>query len=93
MRPETHISVTPFDGKRISFDYGALDVVMFVNVLHHTEDPKILLAEARRVTCRAVVPKGHTRDGLLAGPTLRFMDGVGNATGIPLPYNYWPERR
>lgn len=32
--------------------------------------------------------------GLLAGPTLRFMDWVGNAPhGIPLPYNYWPERR
>ncbi len=94
LRPETHIPVTRFDGKRIPFDDGAFDVVMFVDVLHHTEDPEILLAEARRVASRAVVLKDHTRDGFLAGPTLRFMDWVGNAPhGIPLPYNYWPERR
>ncbi len=94
LRPETHIPVTQFDGQRIPFDDGAFDVVMFVDVLHHTEDPEILLAEARRVAKRAVVLKDHTRDGLLAGPTLRFMDWVGNAPhGIPLPYNYWPERR
>lgn len=94
VRPETHIPVTPFDGKRIPFDDGAFDVVMFVDVLHHTEDPEILLAEARRVAKLAVVLKDHTRDGFLAGPTLRFMDWVGNAPhGIPLPYNYWPERR
>ncbi len=94
LRPETHIPVTQFDGKRIPFDDGAFDVVMFVDVLHHTEDPEILLAEACRVANRAVVLKDHTRDGFLAGPTLRFMDWVGNAPhGIPLPYNYWPERR
>ena len=94
VRPETHIPVTQFDGKRIPFDDNAFDVVMFVDVLHHTEDPEILLTEARRVANRAVVLKDHTRDGFLAGPTLRFMDWVGNAPhGIPLPYNYWPERR
>ena len=94
VRPQTHIPVSAFDGKRIPFEDGAFDIVMFVDVLHHTEDPAILLAEARRVARRAVVLKDHTRDGLLAGPTLRFMDWVGNAPhGIPLPYNYWPERR
>lgn len=52
------------------------------------------LSGARRVARQTVVLKDHTRDGLLAGPTLRFMDWVGNAPhGIPLPYNYWPERR
>ncbi len=88
VRPETHVPVTPFDGNRISFD-----VVMFVDILHHTEDPETLLAEARRVASQAVVLKDHTRDGIRAGSTLRFMDGVGNAPhGIPLPYNCWPER-
>ncbi len=94
VRPETHIPVTQFDGQHIPFDDGSFDVVMFVDVLHHTQDPAILLAEARRVARQTVVLKDHTRDGLLAGPTLRFMDWVGNAPhGIPLPYNYWPERR
>ncbi len=94
VRSQTHIPVAAFDGKRIPFEDGAFDIVMFVDVLHHTDDPETLLREARRVARRAVVLKDHTRDGLLAGPTLRFMDWVGNAPhGIPLPYNYWPERR
>lgn len=94
VRPETHIPVTQFDGKHIPFEDDSFDVVMFVDVLHHTDDPEILLAEARRVARAAVVLKDHTRDGVLAGPTLRFMDWVGNAPhGIPLPYNYWPEQR
>jgi hypothetical protein len=54
----------------------------------------VLLREAARVARRAVVIKDHTLDGLLAGPTLRFMDHVGNARhGVALPYNYWPRRR
>jgi len=94
VRPHTHIPVTPFDGTCIPFADNGFDIVMFVDVLHHTEDPEVLLREARRVARKAVVLKDHTRDGLLAGATLRFMDWVGNAPhGIPLPYNYWPERR
>ncbi|MCH9011860.1 MAG: class I SAM-dependent methyltransferase [Proteobacteria bacterium] len=94
VRSRTHIPVAAFDGKRIPFEDGAFDIVMFVDVLHHTDDPETLLREARRVARQTVVLKDHTRDGLLAGPTLRFMDWVGNAPhGIPLPYNYWPERR
>ncbi len=82
VRPQTQIPVTAFD------------VVMFVAVLDHTDDPESLLREAGRVARRAVVLKDHTRDGVFAGPTLRFMDWVGKAPhGIPLPYNYWPERR
>ncbi len=30
----------------------------------------------------------------MAGPTLRFLDWVGNARhGVVLPYNYWPQQR
>ncbi len=94
VRPQTQIPVTAFDGAHIPFKDGSFDVVMFVDVLHHTDDPESLLHEARRVAREAVVLKDHTRDGILAGPTLRFMDWFGNAPhGIPLPYNYWPERR
>lgn len=91
VRPKTHIPVTPFDGQHLPFADASFDIVQFVDVLHHTDDPLVLLREATRVSRQGIVLKDHGRDGLLAGPTLRFMDWVGNAHhGVVLPYNYWP---
>jgi SAM-dependent methyltransferase len=93
-RPAARIPVTPYDGETIPFADKSFDVVQFVDVLHHTLDPHALLREARRVARRAIVLKDHGCDGILAGPTLRFMDWAGNAHhGVALPYNYWPARR
>lgn len=90
VRPNTEVPVAPFDGTTIPLDDGSVDAVMFVDVLHHTPDPMVLLREANRVARRCVVIKDHTREGVLAGPTLRLMDRVGNARhGVALPYNYW----
>lgn len=94
VREGTPIPVRPFDGRTIPAADASVDAVLFVDVLHHTDDPTVLLREAARVARRAILIKDHTRDGLLAGPTLRFMDYVGNAHhGVALPYNYWPRRR
>lgn len=94
VRPTTHIPVDRFDGSTIPHGDQSFDVVLFVDVLHHTSDPMVLLREAARVCRRAILLKDHTANGLLAVPTLRFMDHVGNARhGVALPYNYWPERR
>ena len=94
IRPQTHVPVTKFDGQTIPHGDATFDAVMFVDVLHHTDDPMVLLREAARVARRAIVIKDHTRDGFLAGPTLRFMDWVGNARhGVVLPYYYWPAVR
>jgi SAM-dependent methyltransferase len=85
----THIAVRPFDGRHIDAPDDAYDAAMFVDVLHHTDDPEALVAEAARVARECLVIKDHTRDGLFAGRTLAFMDWVGNARhGVALPYNY-----
>jgi len=89
VREGTHVPVRAFDGRHIESADKSYDAVMFVDVLHHTDDPEILLTEAVRVARQCLVIKDHTRNGLLAGPTLRFMDRVGNARyGVALPYNY-----
>jgi SAM-dependent methyltransferase len=94
IREQTHIPVERFDGQTIPYTKASFDVVMFVDVLHHTEDPMVLLREARRVARRAIVIKDHCCNGFLAGPTLHFMDWVGNARhGVVLTYNYWPQQR
>lgn len=89
LRPVTHIPVTLYDGAMLPFADGSFDYVTIVDVLHHTDDPAAVLAEARRVARRGVVVKDHLREGLLAGPTLRLMDWVGNrGHDVRLPYNY-----
>jgi len=92
VREKTQIPVKKFDGSVIPFENQSFDVVMFVDVLHHTENPMVLLKEAVRVTRNFVVIKDHTDEGFLSNATLRFMDWVGNKPhGVVLPYNYWRE--
>ena len=94
IRHDTHIPVEAFDGRTIPSQDKTTDYVLFSDVLHHTEDPMILLREATRVARRGVMIKDHLVRGLLARPTLRFMDQVGNRRfGVKLPHNYWrPEQ-
>lgn len=66
VRPDTAIPVTEFNGETIPRYDNSVDTVMLVDVLHHTDDPMFLLAEAARIASRAIVIKDHTRDGILA---------------------------
>ena len=92
LRPHCYIPVTQFDGSHIPFPDASFDVVMFVDVLHHTKDPAALLAEARRVTRKYVLLKDHFRTGPFGNVTLRAMDWFGNAHHkVVLPYNYFSE--
>lgn len=94
LRPATFVPVKLFDGSVIPHPDKSFDAVVFVDVLHHTPDPTVLLREAVRVARRCVVIKDHVMDGPLAGPLLRFMDWVGNERhGVVLPYNYWSSAR
>jgi len=92
-RERTSIPVERFDGSLIPFGDASFDAVTFVDVLHHADDPLLLLREGARVARRALVLKDHTREGFLARPTLRFMDWVGNRRhGVAVPDDYWTER-
>tara|TARA_R110002111_G_scaffold262504_1_gene338899 strand:- start:69063 stop:69605 length:543 start_codon:yes stop_codon:yes gene_type:complete len=89
VRKQTRIPVIPFDGSTIPFEDKSVDTILLIDVLHHTSDPGAILQEVKRVARKSIIIKDHTRDGLFARPTLRFMDWVGNASyGIALPYNY-----
>ena len=93
-RSQSYIPVDLFDGQTIPAADDSFEVVMFVDVLHHTEDPMILLREATRVARRHIILKDHLQDRPLAKTTLRFMDSIGNARyGVATPYNYWHERK
>jgi len=75
-RPNSHVPVTLFDGLTLPQPDNSFDVVSFVDVLHHTDDPRILL-------------KDHFSETAMDNATLRLMDWVGNAPhGVVLPYNY-----
>lgn len=93
-REHTYIPVAVFDGKTIPYNDKSFDVVMFVDVLHHTDYPESLLREANRISQDVILLKDHIKDGIFAGLTLRLMDWVGNAHyGVVLPYNYWTEQQ
>lgn len=93
-RQKTWIPVRLFDGHTIPLGTNSVDLAMFVDVLHHATNPMSLLYEATRVARSGVIIKDHLLDGLLAEPTLRFMDHVGNARyGVALPGNYWHRRQ
>lgn len=89
VRPNTLVPVEEFDGKNIPYADKSFDAILFVDVLHHSHDPVRLLSEAARIARQFIIIKDHLRDGFLAGPTLRFMDYIGNARhSVALPYNY-----
>lgn len=89
-RSESHIPVQMFDGEHIPYPDKSFDVVLFVDVLHHTNNAMALLREAVRTARRALVIKDHSLQGFAAGFTLRAMDMIGNRRhGVSLPYNYW----
>jgi SAM-dependent methyltransferase len=89
-RKDSAVRVETFDGQSIPYGDGSFDVVMFVDVLHHADQPMTLLREATRVARQAILIKDHLLEGMFASLTLQVMDWVGNARhGVSLPYNYW----
>lgn len=92
VRPGAAIHVERYDGLHLPNPDRSVDVALLVDVLHHTGEQLDLLRETARVA-REVVIKDHLLQGLVARPTLRLMDSIGNARhGVALPYCYWERR-
>ncbi len=88
-RADCQIPCSAFDGDTLPFGDGSFDVVMLVDVLHHTSDVSVLLREAARVSRQLVLLKDHLSENAFDHATLRFMDWVGNRPhGVTLTYNY-----
>lgn len=89
VRPDTYIEVTEYDGLHIPYEDGSFDTVMAIDVLHHTDDPGVVLSEMVRVAKSTIIIKDHVKSGLISYCKLRVMDYVGNAHyHVRLPYNY-----
>ena len=64
-RESTAIPVTLFDGHRLPLADATKDAVMFIDVLHHTPDPRVLLREAARVSRRWIIIKDQDRKSVV----------------------------
>ena len=88
-REKCAIDYNLYDGKKIPFDDNYFDYVMFVDVLHHTNNIEELLKEARRVSRKGIIIKDHYSNNKLDYFLLSIADWVGNwSYGVRLPYNY-----
>ncbi len=89
-RSVANINVTQYDGLTIPLEDNSVDTCVFVDVLHHAEEPFRVMQEAGRVARKSIIIKDHLADGFLSWQVLRFMDWVGNERhGVSLPYNYF----
>jgi SAM-dependent methyltransferase len=94
VRPHTWISVELFDGINLPLCNKSFDWVTIVDVLHHTETPEILIAEASRVARLGIIIKDHLCEGFAAALTLRTMDWFGNkGHQVRCPHNYLPRAK
>jgi SAM-dependent methyltransferase len=92
VRSPAFIPMHGYDGEILPCHDNSYDVVMFIDVLHHTKNIQGLLTEAKRVAGKTIIVKDHLADDRFSRPRLRFMDYVGNARfGVNLPNNYWQE--
>lgn len=88
--PEQEIATTKFNGRQLPMKDGEVDICMASDVLHHCEDPMILLSEMVRVASVGIIVKDHIADGRFSRLLLCAMDWAGNrGYGVELVYNYW----
>lgn len=89
VRAGAAIPVLAYDGQRLPFADHSFDLVLLIDVLHHTETPEQVLAEACRVARRAILIKDHYWERPWDRWLLALADYLGNkAYDVPLPYAF-----
>lgn len=89
VQTKAEVGVKLFDGANMPFGDCVFDAVIFIDVLHHTDNHAQLLREALRVSKGAVIVKDHICTGRIAFGILAFMDWVGNRSlGIRSVHSY-----
>lgn len=79
-----------YDGRRLPFPDNSFDIVMALDVLHHSKDALALLGEMKRVTKRHIIIKDHRKYGFFSNLLLSFTDYCANAPyGIKCRFRYY----
>ncbi|MFQ3216519.1 class I SAM-dependent methyltransferase [Paraperlucidibaca sp.] len=94
VRPNTLIPIQPYDGRHLALADKSVDAVMLIDVLHHCDDPLLVMQECLRVSREGVLIKDHIAENRWQRLVLAFMDWVGNrAHHVALPNNYWSSQQ
>lgn len=89
VRPSVYLDVQKYDGITIPYESDTFDTVMTIDVIHHTDDPKVIVKELVRVSSKYIIIKDHVKSGVISYIKLRAMDYVGNSHyHVRCPYNY-----
>jgi ubiquinone/menaquinone biosynthesis C-methylase UbiE len=80
VRDQTAIPTQAFDGVTLPCANKSFDIVILVDVLHHSHEPIPLLAECARVAKQFVIIKDHYSENWFDHVVLRVMDWIGNAS-------------
>lgn len=82
-----------YDGKKIPYKDKSFDIVMAVDVLHHTTDILSLLKEMKRVAKKYIIIKDHIVTGFVSNLGISAFDYFSNIPyGIKCSFNYLTEK-
>jgi ubiquinone/menaquinone biosynthesis C-methylase UbiE len=91
-RPTCAIDFKLFDGYTIPHPDNSFEACMFIDVLHHLNHIKEIIAEAKRVASKYIIIKDHLYKSQFDYSTLKFMDWVGNKPhSVDVIYNFKKE--
>jgi ubiquinone/menaquinone biosynthesis C-methylase UbiE len=94
VRPDAAIQVEEYDGINFPYPDNSFDYVIFIDVLHHTPKPEILIKEAARVAKHYVIIKDHNCNNWFQKRILSFTDWFGNAQfGVNLEFNFLSKKK